>query len=114
MWSVDENYRITMTKGDTPSFKVECNIVTEDGETQSYVPEEGDEFVFACKQDKDDKVPLLTIKIPSDTMILSFKEEDTKFLELGRYIWEISLNKPSGYHCTFITNKTLVLTVEVY
>lgn len=115
MWEIDPaSYRITMTKGDTPSFKVECNIESENGELEAYVPEPGDKFIFAVKQNKEDSKPLFTIEIPSDTMLLTFKEEDTKNLELGKYIWEISLNKESGYRCTFICNKILILQVEVY
>lgn len=45
--------------------------------------------------------------------VIRFAEEDTKHLELGRYIWELSLNKANGYRCTFIANKVLKLTVEV-
>lgn len=115
MWEVNpSNYTITMTKGDTPSFKVDCNITDENGELVPYEPEEGDKFIFAVKQNKDDPTPLFTIEIPTDTMILTFSEDDTKNLELGKYIWEISLNKESGYRCTFICNKVLILQVEVY
>ena len=62
-WTIDENYKIEMTKGDTKT--------------------------------------------------VSFREEHTKSLEIGKYIWEMSLNKENGYRCTFIANKKLYLTVEV-
>ena len=47
------------------------------------------------------------------TKTIAFKEEHTKVLEIGKYIWELSLNKENGYRCTFIANKKLNLTVEV-
>lgn len=113
--STNEVKMITMTVGDTPSFKINCNVKSNNDEIEPYIPEDEDEFIFACKRNKNDEDYLFKIDIPNDTMVVQFKEEHTKGLPLGKYIWEISLNKPSiEYHCTFIAEKILKLTTEVY
>lgn len=120
MWDIlkDSNGNvkmISMTAGDTPSFKVWCGVKNELGEIEEYIPEENDEFVFACKKDRTDTEYLFKIEIPVDTMVVRFKEAHTKNLPTGKYIWEISLNKPDiDYHCTFICEKILQITTEVY
>lgn len=108
-WSIDENNMIIMTKGDTPTFTFE--ILLPDG--NSYEFEEGDSVVFAAKKNKYDDEPAFMIEADLETKTISFSEEDTKNLELGKYIWELSLNKVDGYRCTFIANKVMKLTVEV-
>lgn len=108
-WTIDENYRIEMTKGDTPTFGFE--IFLPDGSI--YECEEGDRVVFAAKANKYDSEPAFTIEADMKSKTISFKEEHTKALEIGKYIWELSLNKGNGYRCTFIANKKLNLTVEV-
>ena len=108
-WNIDENYKIEMTKGDTPTFSFEIRLP--DGTLYDF--EEGDRVVFAAKQNKYDIQPAFTIEADLETKTISFAEEDTKGLELGKYIWELSLNKADGYRCTFIENKVLKLTVEV-
>ena len=108
-WNIDENYKIEMTKGDTPTFGFE--IFLPDGSV--YEIEKGDRVVFAAKVNKYDKEPAFTIEADMESQTIAFKEEHTKALEIGKYIWELSLNKESGYRCTFIANKKLNLTVEV-
>ncbi len=108
-WTIDDDYKIVLTKGDTPTFGFE--IFLPDG--TPYEPEEGDNVVFAAKQNKYDVEPAFTIEADMESRTISFKEEDTKQLEIGKYIWELSLNKANGYRCTFIANKKLNLTVEV-
>ena len=108
-WNIDENYKIEMTKGDTPTFGFE--IFLPDGSAYEY--ETGDRVVFAAKANKYDSEPAFTIEADMITKTIAFKEEHTKVLEIGKYIWELSLNKENGYRCTFIANKKLNLTVEV-
>ena len=108
-WTIDENYRIEMTKGDTPTFSFE--ILLPDGTTYEF--EEGDRVIFAAKQNKYDVEPAFTIEADLVTKTISFSEENTKNLEIGKYIWEMSLSKADGYRCTFIANKIMKLTVEV-
>ena len=108
-WSIDKNNMIILTKGDTPTFTFE--VLLPDGTPYEF--EEGDSVVFAAKQNKYDTEPAFTIEADLETKTISFSEEDTKNLELGKYIWELSLNKADGYRCTFIANKVMKLTVEV-
>ncbi|MFR5341844.1 MAG: hypothetical protein ACLTGZ_09685 [Clostridium sp.] len=108
-WVVHEDMKIEMTKGDTPSFAFQAFLP--DG--SEYEFEEGDSVVFAAKRNKADPEPALRIEADVKEKVIRFSEEDTKHLELGKYIWELSLNKSSGYRCTFIANKVLKLTVEV-
>ena len=106
---VDENYKIEMTKGDTPTFGFEIYLT--DGSV--YEPEVGDSVVFAAKANKYDIEPAFTIEADMESQTVTFREEHTKALEIGKYIWELSLNKENGYRCTFIANKKLNLTVGV-
>lgn len=108
-WHVDEDLRIVMTKGDTPTFAFE--ILKPDG--TPYLFEDGDSVIFAAKRYKTDSDPALVIAADITRKQVCFSEEDTKHLEIGRYIWEMSLNKRNGYRCTFLENKVLKLTVEV-
>lgn len=115
MWRVDaETQDIVMTRGDTPSFEIQCNTLDGEGNPVPYVPEEEDVFIFACKESKGSE-PAFIVEIPKDTMTVSFKEEYTKNLKGTKFIWEVSLNNAStGYHCTFICEKNLILRPEVY
>ena len=99
-WNIDENYKIEMTKGDTPTFGFD--IFLPDG--SAYEIEKGDRVVFAAKANKYDAEPAFTIEADMVTKTIHFKEEHTKSLEIGKYIWELSLNKENGYRCTFIAN----------
>lgn len=108
-WNIDENYKIEMTKGDTPTFGFEIYLP----DNSVYEFEKGDKVVFAAKANKYDLEPAFMIEADVNTKTITFKEEDTKSLEIGRYIWELSLNKENGYRCTFIANKKLNLMVEV-
>ena len=108
-WSVDENMRIVMTKGDTPMFAFQVFLPV----GYEYEFEEGDRVIFAAKRNKTDEEPAFTIEGNIADKTISFSEADTKDLEIGKYIWELSLNRLDGYRCTFIANKVLKLTVEV-
>ena len=108
-WSIHQNYKIEMTKGDTPTFTFE--LFLPDGTPYEF--EDGDSVVFAAKQNKYDNEPAFTIEADLITKTIGFCEEDTKNLEIGKYIWELSLNKADGYRCTFIANRIMKLTVEV-
>ena len=70
-------------------------------------------MIFFFFLNKADQEPAVRIEADVKEKVIRFAEKDTKHLELGRYIWELSLNKANGYRCTFIANKVLKLTVEV-
>ena len=71
------------------------------------------QVLLPAKKNKYDIEPAFTIEADLETKTINFLEVDTKSLEIGKYIWELSLNKADGYRCTFIANKILNLTVEV-
>lgn len=114
MWKV-ENNKITLTRGDTPSFKLELSTIDDDGNLTPYVPQEGDRLVFAIKKRAIDPEVWAILDIPTDTMMLTFKQETTQALAFGNYVYEISLNNDADeYHDTFIANMPIIITEELY
>lgn len=115
MWKLDNDNNITMTKGDTPSFKINLTTTNDSGEVVPYDIKSDDVIIFAVKETANSNDVLIQIEIPHDTLVLKIPQNQTKFLGLGTYIYEISLNNDSDdYHVTFIADKKLTLTVEVY
>lgn len=104
---------ITMVKGDTAII----NVSITDTEGNEYVPEEGDIIRFAVKRRYSDPEPCIYIQIPTDTMILHIRPEDTKDLDAGDseviYKYDIELSKEDGTVDTFIARGSLVLWEEV-
>lgn len=129
-WKLDENtLQITMTKGDTTTFKVRHFVINQEtGEPFEYIPTEHDHYIFAVKKKAKDTDFIISREIPKDTMIVKFKESDTKALSVGEYVWEVSFNSLYGetddegvyheseedVHDTIITTRVLKLTTEVY
>ena len=68
-WNIDENYRIEMTKGDTPTFGFE--IFLPDGSAYEY--ENGDRVVFAAKANKYDSEPAFIVEAAMESKTISFK-----------------------------------------
>lgn len=111
MWKIDNDLKIIMTRGDTPSFLVD--LTDEDG--TPYVPMDGDKIIWALKSSAKSPDLWAFIEIPTDTMILRLQESTTKALPFGEYVYEISLNNDAqGFHDTFICNKPLILAEELY
>lgn len=113
MWSISDTGNIKMTRGDTPSFKIEVTIQNKNGDAVEYIPKEGDVIIFAVKKNPTDEEYALLKEIPIDTLSLNFLEEDTKSLDFDTYTYEISLNS-GDYHCTFVTDKKLKICTELY
>lgn len=115
MWNLDpRTNKITMTRGDTPTFKIDISITDEEGKEIPYVPEPSDQVIFCIKKKATDEQLWAIINIPTDTMELRFKQQTTKPLQFGDYRYEISLNNDNiDYHCTFIS-APLELTEELY
>lgn len=115
MWKIDRDLKITMTRGDTPSFRINLTTTNEFGDEVPYIPVDGDRIIFALKKNANDDNLWAVIDIPTDTMILRFRQETTKILPFGNYVYEISLNNDNiDYHDTFIANVPLILTEELY
>ena len=111
MWKIDENNKITVTRGDTPIFQL--NLTNADG--TPYVPAQGDEIKFAIKKTASSAELWAVVDIPTDTLELRFAESTTRGLNFGAYVYEISLNNADqDYHDTFIANTPIVITEELY
>lgn len=114
MWKV-ENNKITLTRGDTPSFKLELSTIDEDGNITPYTPAPDDRLVFAIKKRAIDPDVWAIVEIPTNTMVLRFKQETTQALPFGEYVYEISLNNNTQeFHDTFIANTPIIITEELY
>lgn len=112
-WKISEKGNIVMTKGDTPAFTVNLTTQDERGNLYDYEFQDGDEVIFAVRREKEDGRFLFSIPMDKETHQIIFTEGDTKHLPVGNYIYEVSLNNGS-YHCTFIENRILKLTTEIY
>lgn len=112
-WKMSDTGNITMTKGDTPSFTINITKVNEEGVVIDYELQPNDIVIFAVKRNKEDGGYLFKREMDPDNFQVTLKEEDTKELPTGNYIYEVSLNN-GEYHCTFIENKILKLTTEIY
>lgn len=115
MWKVDSNNKITLTRGDTPSFKLNLYTTDESGNKTPYVPTTGDDIIFAIKKTAYSDTTYSIIHIPTDTLMLTFSQNDTRNLTFGDYVYEISLNNAAaGYHDTFIANTPITISEELY
>jgi len=105
---------IIMTKGDSAYITV--SILNADG--TEYVPQAGDTVRFAMKRDYTDQEPLLVINIPTETMELVIRPDDTKDLEAGqihgRYKYDLELSRENGEVIdTFIPRADFIVLEEV-
>lgn len=100
---------ISLTRGDTCNIRVSIT----DAQDCPYVPSEGDSVRFAMKARYEDPKPLLVIDIPTDTMVLAIRPEDTKDLTFGAYVYDIQLTKATGEVDTFITKSKIKILEEV-
>lgn len=104
-----EGTKITMTRGDT--FRCTIGMV-KDGE--QVFPSDGDKVVFTVKAKYSDPEPLLKIDVPTDTMLLEIKPEQTKaWKQPKEYVYDVQLIRADGSVDTFIDRAILSLTEEV-
>ena len=101
---------INLTRGDT----FEAVIGISDQNDEPYIPQDGDSIRFAMKSSYNDVQPLLLIDIPTDTMVLTIKPEDTKCLPFGKYVYDVQITFADGRIDTFVTKAKLNLTEEVH
>lgn len=102
--------KIYLTRGDT--LRRQVVIQNEDG--SDYQAADGDRVRFALKKDYEDPEPLILKEIPTDTMILELRPEDTKPLAFGDYVYDIELTKANGDVDTFIACACMKIMREVY
>ena len=99
---------IYMTRGDT--LKTSVTMMLKQG--TEYVPAAGDVVRFAMKHRYKDSVPILSVEIPNETMILQVDSDDTKALRFGEYVYDIEITYADGVVDTFLAG-SLFLTEEV-
>ena len=102
--------KIVMTKGDTVRLRVN---IQQKRTGEMYKPHNGDKLRFALKRYISNRTVELEKDIPTDTMILTLTEEDTKTLDFGVYHYDIQLTYANGYVDTIIQNGLLELKYEV-
>ena len=107
MFDIDENYNISLTRGDTGIFQI--NLVDTDG--SPYTPVEGDKLRFAMAKQFGGEV-LSLIDIPIQTCILKINPSDTKELDFGNYVYDIQFTDHEENVSTIIVGK-MNLTKEV-
>lgn len=99
---------IYMTRGDT--LKTAVTTLLPDG--TEYIPTAEDTIRFAVKKRYKDAEPVLSVEIPTDTMMLQVDSDDTKGLRFGDYFYDIEITYADNVVDTFLAGN-LVLTEEV-
>lgn len=92
--------KISLVRGDTLKVRIE---ILNDGNI--YTPQFGDTLRFAMKKDYSSSRILIHKSIPTDTLVLHLKPEDTKKLTFGEYVYDIEITFANGDVDTFITGK---------
>lgn len=84
MFSIDENNKITLTKGDLASFN--CIIANDDGEVRE--PQQNDVLTFSIDGTEFSK----NATIDENKFVFVFNSNDTKDLAEGVYFYRVILN----------------------
>jgi hypothetical protein len=108
MYKIEGNH-ITLVRGDT--FVADLEIYNPD--MTVYTPDTGDVIDFAMKRTVADRKPLIKKTISTSELKLIINPEDTKNLEFGNYLYDITLTKQNGTVDTFIPVSTFTLAMEV-
>ena len=112
---VMEKNKIYHTKGDSLLLYVRMDIKNREGDViDDYKPQEGDKVRFALKKRYTDPAPLLLVDIPNDTQLLKLEPEDTKDLEVGKYVYDCEITFSDGFVDTFIKEAPFNITPEVH
>lgn len=106
MFKIEDDNRVTLTRGDTCAFDVE--IKTDSGAT--YIPVETDVITFTLK--KDSKSSVVLIKKTGTTIVLN--PEDTRSLKYGNYLYDVTLTTVSGAVYTIIPPTEFILADEIH
>ena len=111
MLTIDKNYNIELTRGDTGLF----TVYLVDENRDPYTPSQGSSMRFAMsKKYGSSRSECIIVKdIPIDTMTLEIEPDDTKDVPFGDYLYDIELTDASGRVSTVVMAKFKV-TKEVY
>lgn len=115
MFEIERN-TIWLTRGDT--FKAVIEIRDRSGDI--YEPEVGDSLKFHLKRHYEDVNCIVEKSIPTDSLMLWLRPEDTQQLPYGTYVFEVELTFNNGDVDTIIgkapepkNDAKLILTKEV-
>lgn len=106
MLKIEDDNRVTLTRGDSCAFDVE--IKNNRGEI--YTPTETDVITFTMK--KDSKTSEVLIKKTGTTIV--FDPEDTRKFKYGNYLYDVTLTTASGAVFTIIPPTEFVLADEIH
>ena len=107
----EEDLTIVMTRGDTVKLTIGAKY-KDSGEL--YVPEQDDIIRFSVKKYLSDKTPAIVKDVSISSMLLTIDPEDTKDLSFGNYHYDVQLIRHNGDTDTFIEDRQLILTAEVF
>lgn len=99
---------LSFAKGTTFS----ATLFIKDGWENDYAPKEGDTITFSVKKTLEDPT-VIEKDIPIDTMRLEIPSSETESLEVGEYIFNVSLTNKLGETYSVIPMSTLTLLKEV-
>lgn len=104
---------IYLTRGDSALIK----LTLTDANGDPYEPSDGDRIRFAMKKRmSDSNEVLVTVEIPTDTLLLEIRPEHTEALQYNRsrpYKYDIELTTATGRVDTFIADADIFIFPEV-
>ena len=106
MFKIEDDNRVTLTRGDSCAFDVE--VKTDSGGT--YTPVETDVITFTLK--KDAKTSEVLIRKTGTTIV--FNPEDTRSFKYGNYLYDVTLTTAGGAVYTIIPPTEFVLSDEIH
>lgn len=112
---VDDNYNITLVRGDSASFDVPLVSVDDEGHETPYTPQQGETLRFALsdKYGVSREGVFILKEIPIGTMVLKLEPEDTKPLRFAKYHYDIEFTDILG-NVTTVLEADFIVAKEVY
>ena len=112
MLSVDANYNIYLTRGDTGIFTLD---LVDDETKEPFTPGSGDKIRFAMskKYGSTREETLILKDISINDLLIKIDPEDTKNLDFGKYKYDVEYTDASG-HVSTVLLADFNVTKEVY
>jgi len=112
---VDDNYNISLVRGDTAYFDIPLYEVDDEGQETPYTPLEGERLRFALsdRYGANRSEVLIYKDIPIDSLILKIEPEDTKPLKFAKYKYDIEFTDVAG-NVTTVLEAIFTVMKEVY
>lgn len=106
MFKIEDDNRVTLTRGDSCAFDVE--IKNDQGEI--YTPTDSDVITLTLK--KDAKTAEVLIKKFGPTIV--FNPDDTNKFRYGNYLYDVTLTTAGGAVYTIIPPTEFVISDEIH